>query len=321
MRRALLDRAVRDAALTTRATGDEKMKALILGGSGMMGHKLWQIFDPEFETFVTLRKSLSGYSQYGLFQEARTIAGVSAQELDSVARALDKVRPAVVVNCLGIVKQAEEAKDPLMTIWTNALFPHQLARLCQERDCCLIHISTDCVFSGRKGDYGENDLPDAEDLYGRTKFLGEVSYENCLTLRTSMIGRELETSHGLIEWFLSQEGRTVDGYTRAIFSGFTTNALSEIIAKIVDEQPEMYGVWHIASYPISKFDLLSLVKKVYGLNIGIQRDEAVVCDRSLNADRFRQATGFVPPTWYDMIEQMYRDPTLYSELRRPCASR
>jgi dTDP-4-dehydrorhamnose reductase len=185
----------------------------------------------------------------------------------------------------------------------------------------LIHISTDCVFSGRKGNYSENDLSDAEDLYGRTKFLGEASYEDCLTLRTSIIGRELETSHGLIEWFLSQEGKTVGGYTRAIFSGFTTNALAEIIARIVDEQREMYGVWHVASDPISKFDLLSLVKQVYGLNIKIEPDEAVVVDRSLNADRFRQATGFVPPTWYDMIEQMYRDPTLYSELRRPYASR
>jgi dTDP-4-dehydrorhamnose reductase len=297
------------------------MKILILGGSGMLGHKLWQVFSGRFDTYVTLRRDFDSYYHYKLFNLTRSVNHVSAEDFQSVVRAVDTVQPAVMINCIGIVKQAKAAKDPLISIEVNALFPHRLARLCQRRGIRLIHISTDCVFSGRKGDYGENDLPDAEDLYGRTKFLGEVSYENCLTLRTSMIGRELETSHGLIEWFLSQEGRTVDGYTRAIFSGFTTNALSEIIAKIVDEQPEMYGVWHIASYPISKFDLLSLVKKVYGLNIGIQRDEAVVCDRSLNADRFRQATGFVPPTWYDMIEQMYRDPTLYSELRRPYASR
>lgn len=287
----------------------------------MLGHKLWQVFSGRFDTYVTLRRDFDSYYHYKLFNLTRSVNHVSAEDFQSVVRAVDTVQPAVMINCIGIVKQAKAAKDPLISIEVNALFPHRLARLCQRRGIRLIHISTDCVFSGRKGDYGENDLPDAEDLYGRTKFLGEVSYENCLTLRTSMIGRELETSHGLIEWFLSQEGRTVDGYTRAIFSGFTTNALSEIIAKIVDEQPEMYGVWHIASYPISKFDLLSLVKKVYGLNIGIQRDEAVVCDRSLNADRFRQATGFVPPTWYDMIEQMYRDPTLYSELRRPYASR
>jgi dTDP-4-dehydrorhamnose reductase len=222
----------------------------------------------------------------------------------------------VLVNCIGIVKQAAAAKEPFMSILVNALFPHQLAKLSQEAGIRLIHISTDCVFSGRKGNYSENDLSDAEDLYGRTKFLGEVSYKGCLTLRTSMIGRELETSHGLIEWFLSQEGNTVGGYTQAIFSGFTTNALAEIIARIVDEQREMYGVWHVASDPITKFALLSLVKQVYGLNIKIEPDEAVVCDRSLNADRFRQATGFAPPIWYDMIVQMYRDSTPYSELRR-----
>lgn len=297
------------------------MKVLVLGGSGMLGHKLWQVFSSRFDTYVTVRKGFDSYKRYGLLTPARTVDNVSAQDLNSVIRAMDRVRPTVVMNCIGIVKQANTANDPLISIEVNALFPHRLARLCQGQGIRLIHISTDCVFSGRRGNYRESDLSDAEDLYGRTKFLGEVSGEGCLTIRTSMIGRELETSYGLIEWFLSQEGKTVSGYERAVFSGFTTNALSEIIAKIVDEQPEMYGVWHIASDPISKFDLLSLVKQVYGLNIRIRPDEAVVVDRRLNADRFRQATGFVPPTWHAMIEQMYRDPTLYSELRRPYASR
>ncbi len=296
--------------------GDKKTKVLILGASGMLGHKLWQVFAGRFDTYVTLHRDLGSYRQYKLFDPTRSVCHVSVQDFDSVVRAIDAVRPALVINCIGIVKQAEAAKDPLISIEVNALFPHRLARLCQEREIRLIHISTDCVFSGRKGNYSENDLSDAEDLYGRTKFLGEVSHEDCLTLRTSMIGRELETSNGLIEWFLSQEGKTISGYTRAIFSGFTTNALVEIIAKIVVEQPEMHGVWHVASDPVSKFDVLSLVKQVYRLNIKIEPDEAVVCDRSLNADRFRQATGFVPPTWHDMIVQMYRDPTLYSELRR-----
>ena len=180
----------------------------------------------------------------------------------------------------------------------------------------LIHISTDCVFSGRKGNYREGDVPDAEDLYGRTKLLGEVSDEGCLTIRTSMIGRELETSNGLIEWFLSQEDKTISGYKKSVFSGFTTNALAEIIAGIITKNPELHGVWHVASEPISKFELLSLVKQVYGLNIRIEPDETVVCDRSLNSERFRKVTGFVPPTWHDMIEQMYRDSTPYSKLRR-----
>jgi len=294
---------------------DKMMRVLILGGSGMLGHKLWQVFNDQFETYVTLRLWLNSYKGYGIFDPARAIDSVHAENFDSVVLAVDAVRPLVVVNCIGIVKQAESAKDPLVTIEINSLFPHRLARFCQEKGIRLIHISTDCVFSGRKGNYVENDVADADDLYGRTKFLGELSYRRSLTLRTSMIGRELKSSYGLIEWFLRQEGKTVDGYARAIFSGFTTIRLAEIIARIIKEQPDMEGVWHLASEPISKFDLLSIVKQVYQLKIQITRDETVVCDRSLNADRFRKVTGFAEPSWHDMIERMYLDKTPYSELR------
>jgi len=282
----------------------------------MLGHKLWQVFASRFDTYVTLRRGFDSYNRYGLFNSAHTVDCVSAEDFDSVVRAIDAVRPAVVINCIGIVKQAEAANDPLASIDINALFPHRLAKWCQGRGMRLIHISTDCVFSGRKGNYREGDVPDAEDLYGRTKLLGEVSDEGCLTIRTSMIGRELETSNGLIEWFLNQEDKTISGYKKSVFSGFTTNALAEIIAGIITKNPELHGVWHVASEPISKFELLSLVKQVYGLNIRIEPDETVVCDRSLNSERFRKVTGFVPPTWHDMIEQMYRDSTPYSELRR-----
>jgi dTDP-4-dehydrorhamnose reductase len=292
------------------------MKVLILGGSGMLGHKLWQVFASRFDTYVTLHRDFNSYKQYKLFDKARSIDHVSAEGFDGVARAIAEFKPDVVVNCIGIVKQAESAKDPLASIEVNSLFPHRLARLCQGRRMRLIHISTDCVFSGRKGNYKESDLSDAEDIYGRTKALGEVSYKGCLTIRTSMIGRELEASNGLIEWFLSQEGKTVSGYKQAIFSGFTTNALADILAMVVARHPDLDEIWHVAAESISKFELLSLVKQVYGLNIRIEPDETVVCDRSLNADRFRQATGFVPPTWHDMIEQMYQDPTPYLELRR-----
>jgi dTDP-4-dehydrorhamnose reductase len=209
----------------------------------------------------------------------------------------------------------------LPSIAINALFPHHLAKLCQAANIRLIHISTDCVFSGLRGNYQESDVADANDLYGRTKFLGEVSYENCLTLRTSLIGRELEQSHGLIEWFLRQKKKIIHGYTRAVFSGFTTNAFAEIITLIITKYPHMEGIWHVASEPISKFELLSLVKKFHGLDIQIEPDETFVCDRSLNADRFRQTTGFVPPTWPGMIEEMVQDTTPYEALRRSHANR
>jgi dTDP-4-dehydrorhamnose reductase len=295
------------------------MRLLILGGSGMLGHKLWQMFVSRFDTYVTMRRDFGSCKRYGIFTPDRAVDNVSAEDFNSVVQAVDKVRPAVVVNCIGIVKQAEAAKDPLVSIEVNSRFPHRLAQLCCSRDVRLIHISTDCVFSGHKGNYTEDDSSDAEDLYGRTKFLGEVSGEGCLTVRTSMIGRELETSRGLIEWFLGQEGKAVNGYKRSVFSGFTTNTLADIIAKIITEHNNLYGIWHVASEPITKFDLLTLVKQIYGLHIAIRPDDAVVVDRSLNADRFRQATGLLPPPWHDMIEQMYRDPTPYSQLRRlPC---
>ena len=297
------------------------MRVLILGGSGMLGHKLWQSLSGGFASYVTLRRSFDSYVRFGIFVPERSLENVSAECLDSVVRAVDQVGPAVVVNCIGIVKQAEAAADPVASIEVNSLFPHRLARLCRARGIRLIHISTDCVYSGRKGNYREDDPSDAEDLYGRTKFLGEVSEEGCLTIRTSMIGRELETSHGLIEWFLGQEGKTVSGYRRAVFSGFTTDALAVIIAGIIAEHPDLHGIWHVASQPISKFDLLEMVKQVYGLSIDIRPDDTVVVDRSLNAERFRRATGFVCPAWHDMIEQMYRDPVPYSQLRRRYANR
>jgi dTDP-4-dehydrorhamnose reductase len=297
------------------------MKVLILGGSGMLGHKLRQLFASHFDTYVTLRRDFAAYKKYKLFNPTYSVDHVSADNFESVVRAIDAVQPAVVVNCIGIVKQAEAAKDPLASIEINALFPHRLARLCLANGIRLIHISTDCVFSGRKGNYAESDVSDAEDLYGRTKFLGEVSCEGCLTIRTSMIGRELETSYGLLDWFLSQEGRKINGYTKSIFSGFTTNALADILVTIIAEYQEMYGVWHVASQPISKFELLSLVKQVYQLNIHIEEDDSIEVDRSLNSERFQQTTDFITSSWYDMIEQMYKDPTPYSELRRPHAGR
>lgn len=298
------------------------MKLLILGATGMLGHKLIQVLSPRFKVTATVRGSDATYTnRHPVLGKMSLLGDVYAEDMDSVMRAFATVRPDVVINCIGIIKQRTAAQDPLLSITINALFPHRLAQICQAAGSRLIQISTDCIFSGRKGNYVENDVADAEDLYGRTKFLGEVSDNGCLTLRTSLIGRELQTSYGLLEWFLNQQGQTVHGYKRVIFSGFTTRAMAEIIAWIITGHLDLHGVWHVAAEPINKFDLLSLVKQVYGLDIQIEPDETVIVDRSLNADRFRQATGFVPPPWPEMIEQMYRDPTPYSEFRRAYANR
>lgn len=281
----------------------------------MLGHKLWQTLDGRLDAYATFRQSPSAYSHLNIFNLERAIGRVSAEDFDSVVRALARVRPRVVVNCVGIVKQDAAAKDPLTSISINSLFPHRLAAICRAANARLIHLSTDCVFSGRRGQYAEDDPADAEDLYGKSKNLGEVGGEGCLTIRTSMIGRELSGSQGLLEWFLSQQGKTVRGFRRAVFSGFTTQALSEIIARIIEEHGELEGVWHVAAEPISKFDLLTLIKETARLNIQIEPDDTFHCDRSLNGARFCQATGFVPPTWSDMISRLFQDDTPYAEIR------
>lgn len=278
------------------------MKALIFGGSGMLGHQLAQVLRPRFETYVTLRNGNSLGSQF--LEPQRIIAGVSAEDFDSVIQAFAKTRPDVVVNCIGVVKQQAAAKDPIACLNINAVFPHRLAKLCQTAGARLIHVSTDCVFSGKKGNYLESDFADADDLYGRSKFLGEVQGPGCLTLRTSIIGRELRSQHGLVEWFLSNVGKTVSGYRNAIFSGLTTAALAELIADLIDRFPRLDGLWHVATKPINKFDLLTLVRDLYGVNIQIEPDDRFQCDRSLCDARFRQATGWAARPWPEMIRDM-----------------
>jgi dTDP-4-dehydrorhamnose reductase len=294
---------------------------LVLGGSGMLGHKLCQAASDRMEIAATVRETRPAAEALGLPKQVRMIGGVDAADLASVERAVASAQPDVVVNCIGIVKQSPLAQDPIASIAVNALFPHQLARIGRESGARLIHLSTDCVFSGRKGHYVEGDPSDAEDLYGRSKLLGEVDESHAMTLRTSMIGRELRGANGLVEWFLSQKGTSVRGFRRSIFSGFTTTALSRIILDVVTSHPEMTGVWHVAAEPISKHELLSMINDVYDLGIAIEADDSVVCDRSLDGSQFAARTGFAALSWRTMIEEMAEDPTPYEQLRRLHARR
>ena len=291
-------------------------RILILGGAGMLGHKLCQLYRREFDAWCTVRSMPHGPDGFEIWDKDRTIAGVDAVDFDSVARAIAEVQPAVVVNCIGIIKQLTAAKDPIASLSINSLFPHRLANLCRAAGARMIHISTDCVFSGRKGMYAEDDISDAEDLYGRTKYLGEVNYPGSLTIRTSIIGRELHSTSGLIDWFLSNRGGKVRGFRRAIYTGFTTQALAKIIADVIRNHFELSGVWQVSSEPIAKYDLLKLVNEIYRAGIEIEPDDAFYCDRSLNSARFRAAVNFQPPTWPEMITEMYHDPLPYDQWRK-----
>jgi dTDP-4-dehydrorhamnose reductase len=230
--------------------------------------------------------------------------GIHADQPDSLLAAFAHSRPEVVINCVGLVKQLAGADDPLEAIPINALLPHRLARLCELAQARLVHISTDCVFSGGQGNYRETDVPDAWDLYGRSKLLGEVSDRHAITLRTSIIGHELGRDHGLVGWFLSQQG-CVKGYTEAIFSGLPTCELARVVRDHVIPNIDLHGLYHVAAEPISKHDLLHIVNRIYGKALQIEPDDRVRINRSLDGSRFKQATGYVAPAWPDLIAQMY----------------
>jgi dTDP-4-dehydrorhamnose reductase len=292
------------------------VRILIVGGGGMLGHKLVQRFAPRFETWATLRGAAGSMSRYGIFDPAKVVPGVDAQNFDTVVDAVTRVRPQAIINCVGIIKQLAAAKDPVTSLTINALLPHRLQRLAVTAGARLIHISTDCVFSGRKGMYTEDDASDADDLYGRTKFLGETAGEGALTLRTSIIGRQLSATSGLIEWFLAQRGGRVEGYTRAIYTGLTTDVLARVIAAVLVDHPALSGTLQISSEPINKYDLLRLIDDAYGTATEIVPSDHVKIDRSLDSSRFRALTGFTPPPWREMIADMAADPTPYDEWHR-----
>jgi dTDP-4-dehydrorhamnose reductase len=267
----------------------------------MLGHALRETFSGPFETYATIRSTVGRGEP--LVPSERLFQGVDAREIDSVARVVEATEPDVVVNCIGVIKQREAGKDAVASIAVNALFPHQLAALCSVAGTRLIHLSTDCVFSGRRGHYGEADVPDAEDLYGRSKLLGEPTGPSCLTIRTSYIGPELATRYGLLEWFLGQRDG-VRGFRRAVFSGLTTYAFADLMVPIIRDRPDLVGLWHVASDPINKFDLLTLIKSAYESPASIEADDLYVCDRSLDGSRFRKATGYAVPDWPSMIAEM-----------------
>ena len=293
------------------------MRVLVLGGAGMLGHKVWQTLRERFDTWVTLRSSVSEYRSLNLFDPGRTIEGLDATSVDGLIRTLAIVRPNVVVNCIGIVKQRPIAKDPLVSLTVNSLLPHRVAALCGASGARLIHISTDCVFSGKTGRYTEADVPDADDLYGRSKLLGEPHGADgtALTLRTSIVGRELRSTTGVTEWFLSHRGGTVPGFTKAIFSGLTTLELARTVANIIERQRDLAGLYHVSSAPISKYELLQRLNGAYNAGIRIEPSNTMTLDRSLDSSRFWQATGFEPPGWDRMVADAAADPTPYDQWR------
>ncbi len=281
------------------------MRILILGITGMLGHTLFQMLNQSnaHEVAGTYRSTNSNIPVW--YKNNKNItAGVNVLDIDFIKNLIGNFKPNVVINCVGLIKQADLIEDPLIAIPINSLFPHQLYHICRSLNARLIHISTDCVFSGRIGNYKESDNPDPSDLYGKSKLLGEINNKNAVTIRTSIIGHELNTKLSLLEWFLSQE-IMVNGYTKAFFSGLPTVELSRIIKDKILQKPEISGLYNVASHKISKFELLKIIAKVYQREIDIIEDSSLVIDRSLNSDMFNSTFQYNPPSWSKLVQDMY----------------
>lgn len=297
------------------------MKVLVLGASGMLGHKACEILsaDERIEVHGTARSRVAADAPW--FARTKLHAGVDAMRYDTIDAAIQAERPDAIVNCIGVIKQSSKLDDSAATIEINALLPHRVVDSARAVGARVVQVSTDCVFSGSRGLYTEADLEDARDLYGRSKLLGEVAGPRAITLRTSIIGRALVGASGLIEWFLSQRGTTVRGYRRAVFSGLTTAALSRVIHDVLTRHPALDGLHHVSAAPIDKEDLLRRFAAAAQLPIEIVPDTQLVIDRSLDSSRFQAATGWAPPSWDDMLGEMAREVELYDRFRSAIISR
>ncbi|MGK5739558.1 dTDP-4-dehydrorhamnose reductase family protein [Micromonospora sp. URMC 103] len=281
-------------------------RVLVLGVTGMLGHTLLRELAQatELDVHGTAR---TGGRLAELFPAPlldRITTGVAASDLDRIRELLRDRRPDVVINCIGVIKQLPAVQDAVHTVSINALFPHLLARVCAEHGVRLIHVSTDCVFSGDRGSYVETDLPDPPDLYGRSKLLGEVAGASALTLRTSIVGHELTSNRSLLDWFLSQT-TLVRGHTKAIYSGVTTVEFARLLRTVVLPREDLVGLYHVAATAISKYELLRLVASVYGWQGDLIPHDGFVCDRSMSGEALAQATGYRPPPWPEMVRQLH----------------
>ncbi len=280
-------------------------KVLVLGASGMLGNAILKYFFLETNHIVKgLVRSDKSIKLFPKDLQEMVVSGFDAENISKIEDFITKDVPDIVINCIGMVKQLEESKDPMIILPINSIFPHKLSKLCSKYSIRLIHMSTDCVFSGDKGMYKESDLPDAEDIYGISKRFGEIDDNSSLTIRTSIIGHELNSSRSLINWFLSQENQ-IKGYSKAIFSGLPTIEVARVIDKFVIPNTGLNGLYHLSADPISKYELLKLVSIIYGKIIDIQIDDTFKIDRSLNSNRFREATGYSPKKWPALVKLMH----------------
>jgi len=276
------------------------MKILVLGANGMFGSMVFSRLS------ANSANQVHGTVRSAVGENDNITPNIDVLNNPDLLGVFNKINPDVVINCTGLIKQRPEASDALQIFPINALFPHQLAKICADAGARLIQFSTDCIFSGKEGNYPDDAEIGVSDYYGLSKFIGEIKDQShVLTLRTSIIGHELHSKYQLIDWFLAQEG-SVLGYKKAIFSGFPTLEIANILDQVILPDPALNGLYNLSANAISKFDLLEIVRDVYKKDIEIIPDEKVEIDRSLDSSRFRQITGYQPPDWTELITAMYQ---------------
>lgn len=291
------------------------MRILVLGGTGMIGHRMWATLNLlGHDVYATCRaKEITQFLKIPGISSEKCFLNTDVLDYEKLSSIITEVNPEIVLNCVGIVKQLEASKNHILSIELNSLFPHKLAEICKKNRTRMIQFSTDCVFSGQKGNYSEDDSLDVEDLYGRSKILGEVTnQDHILTIRTSTIGREINPHGGLVEWFLSQNGGTIKGFSNALYSGLPTHSLAKHIDKYILQNDNLSGLYHVASESIDKYQLLTLVKETLDLDINIIKEENFIMKRDLNSDKFHEQTGAVAPKWKDIIDDLLIDQAIYS---------
>jgi dTDP-4-dehydrorhamnose reductase len=286
------------------------MKLLILGGSGMVGHTLIKQLSAKHEVFTILRDKMDLQSSKffeKILKKDRCVLIDDINQYENLNIIIKQISPDIIINCIGVIKQRNDIKNTLNMIRINSLLPHILNDICHTNKIKLIHLSTDCVFSGNKGNYKESDNPDPIDKYGESKLLGEINEGSSLTIRTSFIGPELFNKKSLFEWIKSQKNTEIDGFENAIYSGLTTLTFAQVIENIIDKHLDLSGVWQVSSDSISKFELIKMINQKFNLNIKINRNSSFQCNRSLNSSKFKKKTAIKIPSWESMINNLYND--------------
>ena len=231
-------------------------------------------------------------------------------DFDGLTATLADLQPDVVMNCVGITKRKPEVNEPLLAIGVNSMFPHKLAQLAEKNKFRVVHFSTDCVFNGQLGNYNEESVTTGEDPYGQTKALGEIRYPHTLTIRSSFIGRELAGRTELLEWLISQDGKTIKGFTKAMYSGVSTHVMSRVVLDIIENHPEISHLHQLSTAePISKYDLLCLARDAFKLDIEIIPDDSFEIKPTLDSAKLRTAMDVKVPSWEEMMAEIAADPT------------